>query len=196
MVAADEAFAALGSDTGGSIRQPAALCGCVGLEADLRPRLALRPDRLRLLARSDRTLHQDRPRLRAAAATPSPGATRRIPPASTSRCPITRAQLGRDLRGVKLGMPREYFIEGIDPQVDAAVRAAIRAIRGARRGDRRGLAAPHRARRRRLLHRRHRRGLGESRALRRRPLRPPRRQARPTCSSSTAARARKASAPR
>jgi aspartyl-tRNA(Asn)/glutamyl-tRNA(Gln) amidotransferase subunit A len=36
------------------------------------------------------------------------------------------ALLGRDLKGMKLGMPREYFIDGIDPQVDAAIRAAIR----------------------------------------------------------------------
>jgi aspartyl-tRNA(Asn)/glutamyl-tRNA(Gln) amidotransferase subunit A len=34
--------------------------------------------------------------------------------------------LGRDLKGLKLGMPKEYFIEGIDPQVDKAVRAAVR----------------------------------------------------------------------
>src|SRR5207248_4571532 len=36
------------------------------------------------------------------------------------------AKLGQDLKGVRLGMPREYFISGIDPQVDASVRAAIR----------------------------------------------------------------------
>ncbi len=40
--------------------------------------------------------------------------------------PDFTATLERDLKGVRLGMPREYFIEGIDPQVDAAVRAAIK----------------------------------------------------------------------
>jgi aspartyl-tRNA(Asn)/glutamyl-tRNA(Gln) amidotransferase subunit A len=40
--------------------------------------------------------------------------------------PDFTAQIGRDIRGMKLGMPREYFISGIDPQVDAAVRAALR----------------------------------------------------------------------
>jgi aspartyl-tRNA(Asn)/glutamyl-tRNA(Gln) amidotransferase subunit A len=34
--------------------------------------------------------------------------------------------VGRDIKGLKIGMPKEYFIEGIDPQVDAAVRAAVR----------------------------------------------------------------------
>src|SRR5205807_4480616 len=40
--------------------------------------------------------------------------------------PDYTAQLGEDLKGVRLGMPREYFIEGIDPQIDKAVRDAIK----------------------------------------------------------------------
>ena len=125
VVAADEAFAALGSDTGGSIRQPAALCGCVGLKPTYG-----RVSRFGLVAFAS-SLDQigpftkDRARLRPAAECH----LRQDPQDSTSLdepVPDYTALLGRDLKGVKLGMPKEYFIDGIDPQVEAAVRAAIK----------------------------------------------------------------------
>jgi aspartyl-tRNA(Asn)/glutamyl-tRNA(Gln) amidotransferase subunit A len=125
VVAADEAFAALGSDTGGSIRQPAALCGCVGLKPTYG-----RVSRFGLIAFAS-SLDQIGPFTKTVrdSALVLNAISGKDPHDSTSLgepVPDYTAQLGRNLRGVKLGMPREYFIDGIDPQVDAAVRAAIR----------------------------------------------------------------------
>ncbi len=125
VVAADEAFAALGSDTGGSIRQPAALCGIVGLKPTYG-----RVSRFGLIAFAS-SLDQIGPFTKTVrdAALVLNAISGRDPQDSTSLDePVTdhTALLGRDLRGVRLGMPREYFIDGIEPQVDAAVRAAIK----------------------------------------------------------------------
>ncbi len=125
VVAADEAFAALGSDTGGSIRQPAALCGCVGLKPTYG-----RVSRFGLIAFAS-SLDQIGPFTKTVrdSALLLNAISGRDPQDSTSLgepVPDYTALLGRDLRGVRLGLPREYFIAGIDPQVDAAVRAAIR----------------------------------------------------------------------
>ena len=48
-----------------------------------------------------------------------------IPRPSTSRCPTTWRGLTGDIKGMRIGLPKEYFIGGIDPQVEAAVRAAV-----------------------------------------------------------------------
>ncbi len=125
VVAADEAFAALGSDTGGSIRQPAALCGIVGLKPTYgrvsRFGLIAFASSLDQIGPFTKTVRDSALMLNAIAG--------RDPQDSTSLdepVPDHTALLGRDLKGVRLGMPREYFIDGIDPQVDAAVRAAVR----------------------------------------------------------------------
>ncbi len=125
VVAADEAFAALGSDTGGSIRQPAALCGIVGLKPTYG-----RVSRFGLIAFAS-SLDQIGPFTKTVtdAALLTNVISGRDPMDSTSLdIPVDDATklLGRDLKGVKLGMPKEYFISGIDPQVDATVRAAIK----------------------------------------------------------------------
>lgn len=125
VVAADEAFAALGSDTGGSIRQPAALCGVVGMKPTYG-----RVSRYGLVAFAS-SLDQIGPFTKTVrdAALVLNAIAGRDPMDSTSLdqpVPDATSLLERDIRGVKLGIPREYFIEGIDPQVDAAVRAAIK----------------------------------------------------------------------
>jgi aspartyl-tRNA(Asn)/glutamyl-tRNA(Gln) amidotransferase subunit A len=125
VVAADEAFAALGSDTGGSIRQPAALCGCVGLKPTYG-----RVSRFGLVAFAS-SLDQIGPfgkTVRDAALLLN-AISGHDPQDSTSIAepvPDFTAGLRSDLKGIRLGMPREYFIDGIDPQVDAAVRKAIK----------------------------------------------------------------------
>jgi aspartyl-tRNA(Asn)/glutamyl-tRNA(Gln) amidotransferase subunit A len=125
VVAADEAFAALGSDTGGSIRQPAALCGIVGLKPTYgrvsRYGLVAFASSLDQIGPFTKTVRDAGLVLNAIAG--------RDPMDSTSLDhPVEDAttNLGRDIRGLKLGLPREYFIGGIDPQVDSAVRGAIK----------------------------------------------------------------------
>ena len=125
VVAADEAFAALGSDTGGSIRQPAALCGCVGLKPTYG-----RVSRFGLIAFAS-SLDQIGPftkTVRDAGLLTNVIAGRDTMDSTSLDVPVedATALLGQDLKGVKLGMPREYFISGIDPQVDAAERAACK----------------------------------------------------------------------
>ncbi|PTY01732.1 Asp-tRNA(Asn)/Glu-tRNA(Gln) amidotransferase GatCAB subunit A [Verrucomicrobia bacterium LW23] len=123
-VGAHEAFAALGSDTGGSIRQPAALCGCVGLKPTYG-----RVSRFGLVAFAS-SLDQIGPFTKTVedAALLMNVLSGHDPLDNTSsrqQVPDLTARLTGDIKGMKLGVPKEYFIEGIDPQVDAAVKAAI-----------------------------------------------------------------------
>jgi aspartyl-tRNA(Asn)/glutamyl-tRNA(Gln) amidotransferase subunit A len=126
-VAADECFAALGSDTGGSIRQPAALCGVVGLKPTYG-----RVSRYGLIAFAS-SLDQIGPitkDVRDAAillnliAGPDPRDSTSAP----VPVPDFTASLGRDIKGLKVGIPKEYFIEGMDREVESAVKRAIDVI--------------------------------------------------------------------
>ena len=125
VVAADEAFAALGSDTGGSIRQPAALCGCVGLKPSYgrvsRFGLVAFASSLDQIGPFAKTVRDSALLLNVISGHDPMDSTCLKEPV-----PDYTAQLGQDLKGVRLGMPREYFISGIDPQVDKAVRDAIK----------------------------------------------------------------------
>ena len=124
-VAADEAIAALGSDTGGSIRQPAALCGCVGLKPTYG-----RVSRYGLVAFAS-SLDQIGPFTKDVrdAALLLGVISGHDPMDSTSvpqPVPDYVAALDGNIRGLKLGLPREYMIGGLDPEVKAAVDAAVK----------------------------------------------------------------------
>jgi aspartyl-tRNA(Asn)/glutamyl-tRNA(Gln) amidotransferase subunit A len=126
-VAADEAFGALGSDTGGSIRQPAALCGVVGLKPTYG-----RISRFGLVAFAS-SLDQIGPitkTVRDAALIMNVIAGHDPQDSTSLNEPVAdyTASLGNDLRGIRLGLPKEYMIEGIDPQVRTAVNAAVKQL--------------------------------------------------------------------
>ena len=124
-VAADAAFGALGSDTGGSIRQPAALSGVVGLKPTYG-----RVSRFGLVAFAS-SLDQIGPLTKTVrdAAVIMNAIAGHDPQDSTALnepVPDYAARLGRDLRGVRLGLPKEYLIEGIDSQVKIAIDTAVK----------------------------------------------------------------------
>jgi aspartyl-tRNA(Asn)/glutamyl-tRNA(Gln) amidotransferase subunit A len=125
VVAADEAFAALGSDTGGSIRQPAALCGVVGLKPSYgrvsRFGLVAFASSLDQIGPFTKTVRDAGLLLNAISGRDSMDSTSLDEPV-----PDYTALLGQSLKGVRLGMPKEYFVPGTDPQVDKAVRDAIK----------------------------------------------------------------------
>ena len=126
-VAADECIASLGSDTGGSIRQPAALCGVVGMKPTYG-----RVSRFGLIAFAS-SLDQIGPFTRDVedCAIMMNVIAGYDPKESTSvpiEVPDYREYLSRGIEGWTVGIPKEYFIEGIDPEVLAAVQNTIKVI--------------------------------------------------------------------
>ena len=129
-VAADMCAGALGSDTGGSIRQPGAFCGI----AAMKPTYG-RVSRYGLVAFAS-SLDQIGPMgkevrdcailLKAIAGhDPMDSTSANVP------VPDYEAALTGEVKGLRVGIPREYFSSGMDPEVEAAVRAAIRVLEGA-----------------------------------------------------------------
>ena len=124
-VAADECIYSLGSDTGGSIRQPAALCGVVGLK----PTYGL-VSRYGLIAFAS-SLDQIGPITKDVtdAAIVLDAIAGHDPRDSTSIAvepPDYTSALTGDVKGLRVGVPNEYFVEGMEPGVEQAVRDAIR----------------------------------------------------------------------
>ena len=123
-VAAGEAFGGLGTDTGGSIRQPASLCGVVGFKPTYgrvsRFGLVAFASSLDQIGPLTKTVRDSALLMNAIAGADSQDST-----CLNEAVPDYTAALGQDLRGLRLGLPKEYMLEGIDPQVKAAVDAAV-----------------------------------------------------------------------
>ena len=126
-VAADAAFGGLGTDTGGSIRQPASLCGIVGMKPSYG-----RVSRFGLVAFAS-SLDQVGPLTKTVrdSALIMNAMAGHDPYDSTSLnepVPDYTKNLSRDLKGMRLGLPKEYMIEGIDPEVKSAVDVALKQL--------------------------------------------------------------------
>lgn len=127
-VAADEAVWALGSDTGGSIRQPASFCGVVGLKPTYG-----RTSRYGLIAFAS-SLDQIGPITKdvednallmniISGYDPNDSTSADIPVPD-----YTKALVG-EVKGIKIGIPKEYFVEGLDPEVKAIIQEAINKLK-------------------------------------------------------------------
>ena len=128
-VAAGEAIYALGSDTGGSVRQPAALCGVVGLKPTYglvsRYGLIAFASSLDQIGPVGRSVMDCALALNAIAGHDPRDATsvRREPTDYT-------ATLGQDIKGMRLGVPEEYFVDGMDSGARKAVEEAVSTLEG------------------------------------------------------------------
>jgi aspartyl-tRNA(Asn)/glutamyl-tRNA(Gln) amidotransferase subunit A len=127
-VGGHEAFAALGTDTGGSIRQPAALCSCVGLKPTYgrvsRYGLVAFASSLDQIGTFTRNVEEAALLLETIA-----GFDPRDNTSIDRPVPAYTQSLKKGVKGLRLGVPKEYFIKGIDPEVEKAVRAAIEEYR-------------------------------------------------------------------
>ena len=127
-VAADETGYALGSDTGGSVRQPAALCSVVGLKPTYG-----RVSRFGLVAFAS-SLDQIGPLTKdvtdcALVMNAIAGYDTRDSTSIPHPVPDYTQQLIPNIKGLRIGIPREYFVEGMQNQVRAALEAAIGKLR-------------------------------------------------------------------
>jgi aspartyl-tRNA(Asn)/glutamyl-tRNA(Gln) amidotransferase subunit A len=128
-VSAGEAIYALGSDTGGSVRQPAALCGVVGLKPTYglvsRYGLIAFASSLDQIGPVGRSVMDCALALNAIAGHDPRDATsvRREPTDYT-------ATLGQDIKGMRLGVPEEYFVDGMDSGARKAVEEAVSTLEG------------------------------------------------------------------
>jgi aspartyl-tRNA(Asn)/glutamyl-tRNA(Gln) amidotransferase subunit A len=128
-VASDECIAALGSDTGGSIRQPAACCGVVGLKPTYgrvsRYGLVAFASSLDQIGTITKDVEDSAILMNIIGGhDPLDSTSADIP------LPDFRKALNKDIKGLRVGIPEEYFIEGMDKEVEQAIREAIKVIEG------------------------------------------------------------------
>ena len=128
-VAAGETIYALGSDTGGSVRQPASLCGVVGLKPTYglvsRYGLIAFASSLDQIGPVGRTVADCALVLNAIAGHDAKDAT------SVAREPMDySASLGQDIKGLRLGVPEEYFVDGMESGTRQAVEEAMSTLEG------------------------------------------------------------------
>ena len=126
-VAAHECIAALGSDTGGSIRQPAGFCGVTGLKPTYG-----RVSRFGLVAFAS-SLDQIGPITKSVADAAIlmnviGGKDRQDSTSADVPMPDFTQALDRDIKGMRLGIPKEYFTGGMQPEVEKAVQDSIRTL--------------------------------------------------------------------
>ncbi|OGS23722.1 MAG: aspartyl/glutamyl-tRNA amidotransferase subunit A [Elusimicrobia bacterium RIFOXYB2_FULL_50_12] len=128
-VAASMAPLALGSDTGGSIRQPAALCGVVGMKPTYgrvsRCGLVAFASSLDQIGPFSKNMADNALLLKVIAGHDAADST-----SANMPVPDYPALLARDIKGLRIGLPREYFIDGLDPEVNDAVRNAVKVLEG------------------------------------------------------------------
>lgn len=127
-LAAGEAIATLGTDTGGSIRQPAAFCGCTGLKPTYgrvsRYGVTAFASSLDQVGPITKTVEDAAILLGVmAGADPMDSTSLDVP------VPDYTAALRGDLKGIRLGLPREFFVDGMDTVVRNSIEAAIETCR-------------------------------------------------------------------
>jgi aspartyl-tRNA(Asn)/glutamyl-tRNA(Gln) amidotransferase subunit A len=132
---------ALGTDTGGSVRLPASLCGIVGLKPTYGRvsryglvAYASSLDQIGVLARTATDC--------ALALEIIAGFDHRDSTSSFNGVPAYSELIDRDVRGMKIGIPHEYFVEGIDPEIESTIRSAIRHLEGIGM-ESRSISLPH-----------------------------------------------------
>src|SRR6202041_2766669 len=124
-VAAHECLGSLGTDTGGSIREPASFCGVVGIKPTYS-----RVSRYGVIAFAS-SLDQVGPftksvRDAAILLRTLAGKDTRDSTCSARPVPDYEKALTGDVKGLRIGVPREYFVEGMQPEVEKSVRAALK----------------------------------------------------------------------